>query len=68
MSDHAHSVLVFYGGVLGLILIIVCMWCIVKYRRLHVQEAEVLPVDDPIKDSPYIAIYDSISPVNTKRI
>ena len=68
MSDHAHGVLVFYGGVLGLILIILCMWCIMRYNSLYVQEADVLPVDDPAEDSSYIAVYDSISPMNTNRI
>jgi len=38
MSDHAHAVLVFYGGIVGFIVIILCLWCITHRRRVIIQE------------------------------
>lgn len=35
MSDDAHAVLVFYGGIAGFIVIILCICCIVYYNRVR---------------------------------
>jgi nitrate reductase gamma subunit len=65
MSDHAHAMLVFYGGILGLILLITCIWCITHYRRLFIREVVTLSRDDP---AAYITISDDVSPLYNNKV
>jgi len=46
MSDDAHAVLVFYGGIAGFIVIILCIVCIVYCNRIRTRYvAPVIIID-----------------------
>jgi len=47
MSNDAHAVLVFYGGIAGFIVIILCIVCIVYYNRIRTRYvAPVIIIDE----------------------
>ena len=63
MPDDAHAVLVFYGGIVGFIIIILCLWCFTYYCRL-MSIQEVVPSLHEEEENTYTTIQHETSPLN----
>ena len=46
MSDDAHAVLVFYGGIVGFIIIILCICCIVYLDNIRTRDVAPVILDE----------------------
>ena len=55
MSESVHSTLIFCGGIMGILTIIVCLWCI-TYCRREASMKEVEPSIDDDENSVYTII------------
>jgi len=72
MPDDAHAVLVFYGCIVGFIVIILCICCVVYYNRVRdtLRNQNVAPVilDEDEEVMVYTRMNKETSPLNGNSI